>query len=99
MRRNELSLLAGGKFVIASESITALQAGLGESFKRDGGYTNWSLTGLYDPVHSSYGGQVQLGAAGGFLPYPVYFGTTIGGLTGDRKVWWGTIDLGAAFEI
>jgi hypothetical protein len=99
MRRNELSLLAGGKLVIASESITALQAGFGESFKRDGGFTNWSLTGLYDPANTSYGGQLKLGFAGGFLPYPVYMGMVAGGMTGDRKAWWGALDLGATFEL
>ena len=98
-RRNEFGLLAGGKLIFAPRGITALQAGFGESFRRERGFSTWSLTGLYDPAHSSYGGQIQLGAGGGFLPYPVYLGTTIGAMGGERKNWWGTIDLGAVFEL
>jgi len=98
-RRNEFTLLAGGKLIFAAQSITALQGGFGEAFRTEGGFSHWSLTGLYDPAHPSYGGQVQIGFAGGLLPYPVYLGTVMGGMTGERKNWWGTIDVGAALEL
>ena len=98
-RRNEIGLLVGGKLIFATHGITALQAGFGESFRREHGFSSWSLTGLYDPAHSSYGGQIQLGAGGGFLPYPVYLGTVIGAMAGDRKNWWGTLDVGAVLEL
>ncbi len=99
MRRNEFALMVGGKVIAASQSLTALQAGIGEAFDRHRGYTRWALTGLYDPVHSSYGGQLQIGASGGLLPYPVYFGTTEGGVLGDHKAWWVTLDVGAVIEL
>jgi hypothetical protein len=98
-RRNEFALLLGGKLIFNTQSITALQAGFGESFQREHGFSRWSLTGLFDPAHSSYGGQIDLGAGGGFLPYPVYLGTVIGAMTGDRKNWWGTIDVGAVLAL
>ena len=98
-RRNEFGLLVGGKLVFATQTLTAVQAGFGESFRREHGFSSWSLTALYDPAHTSYGGQIQLGAGGGFLPYPVYLGTVIGAMSGDRKNWWGTIDVGAVFEL
>lgn len=98
-RRNEFGLLVGAKLIFATQSLTALQAGFGESFRRESGFSTWSLTGLYDPAHSSYGGQLQLGAGGGFLPYPVYLGTVIGAMAGDRKNWWGTLDVGAVLEL
>jgi hypothetical protein len=99
LRRNELSLLAGAKLVLASRNVTALQAGFGESFRTNSGFSTWGLTGLYDPAHPSYGGQVQIGFGGGFLPYPVYLGTVMGGMTGERKLWWGSIDVGAVLEL
>ncbi len=98
-RRNELALQAGGKLILASKSLTALQVGIGETFRRDGGAGDWSLVALYDPVHPSYGAQLKIGAAGGFLPYPVYLGTVMGGMLGERKSFWGTLDVGATFEL
>jgi hypothetical protein len=102
LRRSEFALAVGAKTLLKGpddKSMLLLQAGFQSSFRRDDAFTTWSLTGLATPNFKSYGGQLVLGVSGGFIPSPVYFGTTMGGVVGEHKGLWGTLDLGAYFEI
>lgn len=110
VRRSDWSLVAGTKFYRApgvpakgSPGIFALQAGLhrvlGSTSKLP--MTNWSLTGLYDPIGGGYGGQFTLGAQGLLIAFPgpdwFWTGVTVGGLVGPNYAnnsFWFTFDLG-----
>lgn len=102
LRRSEFALAVGAKTLLKGpddKPMFLLQAGLQSSFRHDENFTTWSITGLATPNFKSYGGQLVLGFSGGFIPSPVYFGTTMGGVVGEHKGLWGTLDLGAYFEI
>ncbi|HEY4158405.1 MAG TPA: hypothetical protein VGM29_09915 [Polyangiaceae bacterium] len=102
LRRSEFAFVAGAKTLLKGPDDTSLllaQAGFQDTFRHGKNLSTWSLTGLVTPNAKSYGAQLALGASGGFIPSPVYLGTTMGGLLGAHKGLWLSLDLGAQLEL
>ncbi|HEY2407337.1 MAG TPA: hypothetical protein VGI10_15105 [Polyangiaceae bacterium] len=101
LKRREFALVGGVKTLLKGPDDTSLllaQAGFQHTLRHGNNLSTWSLTGLVTPNAKSYGAQLGIGASGGFIPSPVYLGTTMGGLLGAHKGLWLSLDLGGQLE-
>jgi len=105
LRRSDFQFLGGAKILTTAgankdvKDAMAIQAGVQSMFKnRNVGI--WSLTGLYEPFDSAYGGQFTMGVGGAYgTPSWLLMDMTTGFFLGGLSAFWFTIDFGVVFEI